>query len=131
MDADGRAAPGPAVIAGDKSKKLIDYQATYFNFSRQSADQAVVDSQVKGDPELADLAPRELHQQIRARLAPGSTSVTDRAPVALHNAWRDLTLRRLFEQHEKAERLLSLVGSGINLELGLQALLLGFQRGST
>jgi hypothetical protein len=49
----------------------------------------------------------------------------------LHNAWRDLTLRRLFEQHEKAERLLGLVGSGINLELGLQALLLGFQRGST
>ena len=75
---------------------------------------------------------RELHEKFGARLAPGSTSVTDRAAVALHNAWHDLTLRRLFEQHEKAERLLSLVGSGINLELGhLQALLLGFQRGST
>jgi len=72
-----------------------------------------------------------LSNEIRARLAPGSTSVTDRAAVTLHNAWRDLTLRRLFEQHEKAERLLGLVGSGINLELGLQALLLGFQRGST
>ncbi len=47
----------------------------------------------------------------------------------MHNAWRELTVRRLFEQHEKAERLLSLVGSGLNLELGLQALLLGFQRG--
>jgi DNA polymerase-3 subunit delta' len=96
--------------------------------------QAVVESWLKSDPELALIwLTRELHRQIRARLAPGSTSVTDRAAVALHNAWRDLTLRRLFEQHEKADRLLSLVGSGLNLELGLQALLLGFQaqRGST
>jgi DNA polymerase-3 subunit delta' len=98
----------------------------------ESPIQEVADSWVKGDPELAlTWLTRELHRQIRARLAPGSTSVTDRGAVALHNAWRDLTLRRLFEQHEKAERLLSLVGSGLNLELGLQALLLGFQRGST
>jgi hypothetical protein len=93
-----------------------------------------VDSWVRGDPELAlTWLSRELHRQIRARLAPGSTSVTDRSAVALHNVWSDLTLKRLFEQHEKADRLLSLVGSGINLELGLQALLLGFQaqRGST
>lgn len=96
--------------------------------------QAVADSWVKNDPELAlTWLTRELHRQIRARLAPASTSVTDRAAAALHNEWRELTLRRLFEQHEKADRLLSLVGSGINLELGLQALLLGFQaqRGST
>jgi DNA polymerase-3 subunit delta' len=124
-----------AVMAGDNSsdaKKLSD-QLILISEDRAPV-QAVVESWAKGDPELAlSWLTRELHRQIRARLAPGSTSVTDRAAVALHNAWSDLTLRRLFEQHEKANRLLSLVGSGINLELGLQALLLGFQvqRGST
>ena len=39
-----------------------------------------------------------------------------------------LTLRRLFEQYEKAERLLNQFGSGINMELAIQALLVGFQR---
>jgi DNA polymerase-3 subunit delta' len=123
------------LIAGDKSNetnKLYD-QLVLVSQDRAPV-QAVVDSWVKGDPELAlTWLTRELHRQIRARLAPRSTSVTDRAAVALHNAWSDLTLRRLFEQHEKADRLLSLAGSGLNLELGLQALLLGFQaqRGST
>jgi len=83
--------------------------------------QAVADSWAKADPKLAlTWLTRELHREIRVRF--GSTSVTDREPVALHNPWRDLTLRRLFEQYEKADRL-----------LGLQAVLLGFQahRGST
>jgi DNA polymerase-3 subunit delta' len=122
-----------AVTADDKHNETSILSEQLALVSEDKAPiQAVVDSWVKGDPELAlTWLTRELHQQIRARLAPGSTSVTDRAAVTLHNAWRDLTLRRLFEQHEKAERLLGLVGSGINLELGLQALLLGFQRGST
>jgi DNA polymerase III subunit delta' len=96
--------------------------------------QSVASSWAKADPALAlTWLTRVLHRQIRARLAPASTSVTDREALALHNAWRDLTLGRLLEQHERAERLLNQVGSGINLELGLQALLLGFQaqRGST
>jgi hypothetical protein len=121
------------VISDDKSNEtsILSDQLTLVSQDKAPI-QAVAESWVKGDPELAlTWLTRELHRQIRARLAPGSTSVTDRAAVALHNAWRDLTLRRLFEQHEKAERLLGLVGSGINLELGLQALLLGFQRGST
>jgi hypothetical protein len=44
-----------------------------------------------------------------------------------------LTLRRLFDQYEKADGLLGQLGSGINVDLGLQAVLLGFQanRGST
>jgi len=94
--------------------------------------QTVADAWSKADPALAlTWVTRELHREIRARLA--STSVTDQEPVALHNAWHDLTLRRLFEQYEKADRLLGQLGSGINVELGLQALLLGFQanRGST
>jgi DNA polymerase-3 subunit delta' len=123
------------VMAAGKSSETNTLSEQLVLISQDKAPiQAVVESWVKGDPELALIwLTRELHRQIRARLAPGSTSVTDRAAVALHNAWSDLTLRRLFEQHEKADRLLSLVGSGINLELGLQALLLGFQaqRGST
>jgi DNA polymerase-3 subunit delta' len=124
-----------AVIGNDKANETNKLSEQLILISQDRAPvQSVVDSWVKGDPELAlSWLTRELHRQIRARLAPGSTSVTDRAAVALHNAWSDLTLRRLFEQHEKADRLLSLVGSGLNLELGLQALLLGFQaqRGST
>jgi DNA polymerase-3 subunit delta' len=124
-----------AVMAEDKSNETNKLSEQIILISQDQAPvQAVVESWVKGDPELAlTWLMRELHRQIRARLAPGSTSVTDRAAAGLHNEWRDLTLRRLFEQHEKADRLLSLVGSGINLELGLQALLLGFQaqRGST
>jgi DNA polymerase III subunit delta' len=124
-----------ALISNNKSNETKRLYDQLILISEDKAPiQAVVDSWVKGDPELAlTWLTRELHAQIRARLAPGSTSVTDRAAVALHNVWSDLTLKRLFEQHEKADRLLSLVGSGLNLELGLQALLLGFQaqRGST
>jgi DNA polymerase III subunit delta' len=124
-----------AVMAEDRSNETNKLSEQLVLISQDKASiHAIVDAWVKADPELAlTWLTRELHRQIRARIAPGSTSVTDRAAVALHNAWRDLTLRRLFEQHEKTDRLLSLVGSGVNLELGLQALLLGFQaqRGST
>jgi DNA polymerase-3 subunit delta' len=91
--------------------------------------QSVADHWAKGDPELAlTWLTRELHRQIRRRLAPGvSTSVTDPEGGILHNAWAKLTLRRLFEQYDTAERLLNQLGSGINMELALQAMLLGFQ----
>ncbi len=71
---------------------------------------------------------RQLHGALRQRLAPNvSTVVTDPPTTTLHNAWAHLTVRELFEQHERVERLRSLGGSGINMELALQALLLGFQ----
>jgi DNA polymerase-3 subunit delta' len=91
--------------------------------------QSVAGEWSKADPELAlTWLTRELHRQIRLRLAPAvSTSVTDHDAGILHNAWSKLTVRRLFEQHETAERLLNQLGSGINMELALQALLLGFQ----
>jgi DNA polymerase III subunit delta' len=123
------------LMADEKANETNQLSEQLILISQDKAPvQTIAESWAKGDPELAlTWLTRELHRQIRARLAPGSTSVTDRAALALHNAWSDLTLRRLFEQHETAERLLSLVGSGLNLELGLQALLLGFQaqRGST
>ena len=83
----------------------------------------------KGDTELALIwLTRELHAELRRRAgSEGSTAVTVRPGPTLHNAWRLLTLRTLFEQYDKAERLLNQLGSGVNLELALQALLVGFQ----
>ena len=90
---------------------------------------AVADSWVKGDTELALVwLTRELHAELRRRMGhEGSTAVTVRLDATLHNAWRPLTLRTLFEQYDKAERLLNQLGSGVNLELAIQALLVGFQ----
>ena len=72
---------------------------------------------------------RRLHGEIRRRFgaSPGSTSVTDPEAAALHNAFAESTLRMLFEQYDRAEKLLNQLGSGINAELALQALLVGFQ----
>jgi DNA polymerase III subunit delta' len=90
---------------------------------------AVAESWAKGDTELALIwLTRELHAQLRRRVgSEGSTAVTVRTDSALHNAWRPLTLGTLFEQYDKAERLLNQLGSGVNLELAIQALLVGFQ----
>ncbi len=91
--------------------------------------QSIAEAWSKADPELAlTWLTRELHRQIRLRLAPGvSTSVTDPDAGILHNAWSELTVRSLCEQYATAERLLNQLGSGINTELALQAMLLGFQ----
>ncbi len=90
---------------------------------------AVADVWSKGDPEQALIwLTRELHAELRHRAGNGgSTGVTVRPDATLHNAWRPLTLRTLFEQYDKAERLLNQLGSGVNLELAIQALLVGFQ----
>jgi DNA polymerase III subunit delta' len=70
----------------------------------------------------------QLQRAIRHRFAPsGSTSVTDSQGFTLHNAWRDLTLGALFSQHDRSERLLGQLGSGLNVDLALQALLVGFE----
>jgi DNA polymerase-3 subunit delta' len=119
-----------AVHFEGKSKESSVLREQISAVSRDGVDvQSVAAAWAKNDPELAlTWLTRELHRQIRARLAPGvSTSVTDPDAAILHNAWAELPLRRLFEQHETAERLLNQLGAGLNLELGLQALLVGFQ----
>jgi DNA polymerase-3 subunit delta' len=71
---------------------------------------------------------RRLQLAIRARLAPrASKPFTDSGSDTLHNAWQVLTLRRLFSQLGAAERLREQWGGGINVDLALRALLLGFQ----
>ena len=65
---------------------------------------------------------------IRERSAPeGSTTITVRDDDTLHNAWPKMTLKTLFDQYDQAERLLNQLGSGVNLELAIQSLLVGFQ----
>jgi DNA polymerase III subunit delta' len=95
----------------------------------------VAASWAKSNAELAlTWLTRELNRHIRARLATSdSTSVTDPQGGALHNGFGQLTLTRLFDQYDTADRLLGQLGSGLNIELALQAMLLGFQRnrGST
>jgi DNA polymerase III subunit delta' len=119
-----------ALLHDGKSSQRNGLRNELTSISNDKIDvQSVAAEWAKSDPELAlTWLTRELHRQIRLRLAPAvSTSVTDQEAGILHNAWSKLTVRRLFEQHETAERLLNQLGSGINLELALQALLLGFQ----
>jgi DNA polymerase-3 subunit delta' len=65
---------------------------------------------------------RRLHEELRARSA-GSTEVTVPSAATLHNAWRGVPTRTLFEQYQRAEQLHNLLGSGLNVELAFQALL--------
>ncbi len=88
--------------------------------------QAVAQAWAKGDVELAlGWLRRRLHAELSARAAAaaGSTGVTVPAASTLHNAWRTLPARTLFEQYDRAEKLLNQLGSGLNLDLALQALL--------
>lgn len=91
----------------------------------------VADRWLKGEPEVyLDWLAVRLERAIKARLAPEvSTSVTDRGDAALHNAWRDLTLKSLFERLGDTRALLGQLGGGINAELALRVLLLGFRAG--
>ena len=69
-----------------------------------------------------------LHAELRARLAPStSTGVTVPPSATLHNAWRGLSTRALVDAYDRSEKLLNLLGSGINVELAIQALLSGLQ----
>jgi DNA polymerase III subunit delta' len=118
-----------AIFLGDdykENKGLLDIIADVCEDRIDS--QRAADTWAKADTALAlTWLTRQLHGEIRQRLSAGvSTSVTDQTAATLHNAWRNLTLRTLFEQYEKAERLLNQLGSGINLDLALQALLGGF-----
>jgi len=72
---------------------------------------------------------RMLQLAIRGRfLATGSNRVTDSPGYDLHNLCQRLTLGMLFEQLDKAETLRNQLGTGINVGLALQVLLLGFKR---
>jgi DNA polymerase-3 subunit delta' len=88
--------------------------------------QTVAQAWVKGDPELAlGWFRRRLHEELRSRYTatPGSTEVTVPGGVTLHNVWQTVPARTLFEQYDRAEKLLNQLGSGLNIELAVQAML--------
>ncbi|HJR71104.1 MAG TPA: DNA polymerase III subunit delta' C-terminal domain-containing protein [Gammaproteobacteria bacterium] len=125
---------GPAPLAIARAIRAGDYNV--FNELQSALTQlcedrldplAVAQSWAKDrtDVALAWLG-RRLHAEIRLRLGDGSTEVTVPGSTALHNAWQGVPTRTLFDQHAKAEQLRNLLGSGLNVELALQALLNGF-----
>jgi DNA polymerase-3 subunit delta' len=86
--------------------------------------QTVAQAWAKGDTEaVLSWLKRRVHTELKARLAQGSTEVTVPATATLHNAWRALPTRALFDEYDRAEKLLNLLGSGLNVELALVAML--------
>jgi DNA polymerase-3 subunit delta' len=87
---------------------------------------ALAQSWTKGDTDFAlSWLRRRLHEALRLRLAEagGSTEVTVPGAATLHNAWRGLPTRTLFDEYERAEKLQNSQGSGVNVELALVAML--------
>ncbi len=124
--------PAPLAIARTiKANDLNNFNELHNNLTQMCEDRAdplaVAHSWAKDRTEvaLAWLA-RRLHAEIRLRLGGGSTEVTVPGAATLHNAWASVPTRTLFDQHAKAEQLRNLLGSGLNVELALQALLNGF-----
>jgi DNA polymerase-3 subunit delta' len=90
----------------------------------------VAQSWAKGDTELAlSWLRRRLHDELRSRLAgpSGSTEVTVPGGMTLHNAWQTVPARTLFDLYDRAEKLLNQLGSGLNVELALLAMLHALQ----
>jgi len=125
---------GPAPLTIAQAAKAGDYsifkelQSNLTQICEERLDPlAVAQSWAKDrtDVALAWLA-RRLHAEIRLRFGGGSTEVTVPGAATLHNEWEGVPTRTLFDQHAKAEQLRNLLGSGLNVELALQALLNGF-----
>jgi len=135
------------LAAGAPLRALELYDAEYVNINSELEDifeqisrikidpQTVADRWLKGDVEvyLRWLATR-LEWVIKRRLAPDAwTPVTDLGEDRLHNAWCSLRLTTLFERLQGTQTLLGQLGRGVNVDLALRVLLLGFQpeRGKT
>lgn len=88
----------------------------------------IADEWAKGDTDhILEWLIRMLHGLIRLRCDQhGSKLVTESADASLHNAASALSLRRLFDRLEEAERLRRELAGGINVQLAMRALLLGF-----
>ena len=70
----------------------------------------------------------ELRVAIRQRfLANASNLITESRSPTLHNTFRGLALRSLFARLDEAETLRNQLAGGINIQLALRALLLGFR----
>ena len=91
--------------------------------------QALADEWLKLDLDFVlEWLARRIQHCIRSRSAAGrSKSVTDARNEPLRSDLPALTLRTLFKQFGATERLHNQIGTGINVELAMRVLLLGFQ----
>jgi DNA polymerase III subunit delta' len=116
-----------AEIQGKDDSIFNKLESDLADLSQERIDpQAVAQSWAKGETQLAlSWLRRRLHEELRLRLATpeGSTEVTVPAGTTLHNAWRALPVRTLFDEYDRAEKLLNSHGSGLNIELALVAML--------
>lgn len=107
------------------------YAQELSDLNRGKADPiAIADAWAKRDLSHAlDWLIDRLQASIRAKsLARGSTPITETGPDELHTAGQDgLSLRSCFEQLDQAEELRNQLGGGINTQLALRVLLLGFR----
>jgi DNA polymerase-3 subunit delta' len=126
-----------AAVRAEDSTIFNRLQNDLVGISEDKVDpQSVANAWFKDGTELAlTWLQRRLYAELKVRAAGSgvSTEVTVPPSPTLHNAWRDLPARTLFEQYDRAEKLLNQLGSGLNVELALQALLSAFQvnRGRT
>ena len=123
-----------AIQEGSVSKfKKLEADLTELSHDRLDP-QSVAQSWIKAETKIETKSETELvlgwlqrriHEALRARLAEttGSTEVTVPVAATLHNAWRALPERTLFDEYDRAERLLNHLGSGLNIELALAAML--------
>ena len=126
------------IAAGIRGELLTKFSKLESDLTAISEDRldplSIVQSWIKGETKAETRAEtelalswlqRRLHGALRARLAEsgGSTSVTVPPAATLHNAWRALPARALFDEYDRAEKLLNLLGSGLNIELALAAML--------
>jgi len=97
-------------------------------FEDASDPQTVAEQWTKLDTALAlDWLIERLAATVRARLAAqGTNPVTDRGRGLPHNSWHVLPVGTLLERLREAESLRDQLGSGVNAELGLRVLLIGF-----
>lgn len=129
-----RAEAAPLLSAQRKDPQYVSFinelDETIKLISEHKQDpQASSDAWRKGDLNtILDWLIGRLQRAIRMRvLQHGSNRVTEPTRAVLHNHFDALTLDALFAQLESVERLRDQHGGGINVELALSALLLGFQ----
>jgi DNA polymerase-3 subunit delta' len=126
----GRSALGTAQALKENSFDIRMLEDSVVKLSEDRLDcQSLAHGWAKEGPErpLRWLCGR-LHEELRARLAPRtSTEVTVPLSATLHNAWGGLSTRTLVDAYDRSEKLLNQLGSGINVELAIQALLSALQ----
>jgi DNA polymerase-3 subunit delta' len=117
-------------VLGDDSGEFERFETRLSDVYERNIDpQVVADEWSKHDlDQVLGWLVRRLQHVIRARsTGSGSNRVTEIDGNFMHNAFGKLTLTTLFDQLDKAEQLREQVGTGINTDLGLRLLLMGFR----